>query len=287
MVRCTIPYCLNSSTITTGVTYHRIPNRTKLRDKWMRIVLDNVKQGPTTDWMGGEIAIVCSVHFLHSDFKDFATQQHLKPNAVPSVFPDTPSSPELTPTRRIKKKNLLRKNYAKRTGKPYVREIEIYSSDDSRMSGYAEEDIIEISNDDDDEYNGTMWVETLENEETLSDAPVPVSYSPEIIENPAPLLADVETQTDMVGKDMDDKIESLREIGTQTRLTVNMIDNKEKLLDTKTMRIQELKSKINDLQDNLIKMWRRYSDLKKAVSESMGEIHYVNEDTGDIVELPE
>ena len=88
MVHCCVPGCINHSSKTSNISYHRIPNDKALRKAWLaRIRRDNLP--PLQN------CYVCSEHFtddcFESDLKaqlmpELKVKGRLKRDAIPSVF---------------------------------------------------------------------------------------------------------------------------------------------------------------------------------------------------------
>ena len=88
MVHCCVPGCINHSSKTSSISYHRIPNDKALRKAWLaRIRRDNLP--PLQN------CYVCSEHFtdacFESDLKaqlmpELKVKRRLKRDAIPSVF---------------------------------------------------------------------------------------------------------------------------------------------------------------------------------------------------------
>ena len=97
-----VPECTNNSRKATGVSYHRIPKDTSLRQAWMaRIRRVNPRNL--------DHSFVCSAHFTPDCFEGtpanivagYRHRRRLKPNSVPSVFPRSkPETPRTTGQRR-------------------------------------------------------------------------------------------------------------------------------------------------------------------------------------------
>ena len=81
------------------VTLHSFPQDAELREKWIRAI-------PRKDFVPSTYSRLCSLHFQQCDFLDARTdsnksrlknksctplRRRLKPDAVPSVFPNTPA----------------------------------------------------------------------------------------------------------------------------------------------------------------------------------------------------
>ena len=88
MVHCCVPGCINHSSKTCNISYHRIPNDKGLRKAWLaRIRRDNLP--PLQN------CYVCSEHFTDDCFEadlkaqlmsELKVKRRLKRDAIPSVF---------------------------------------------------------------------------------------------------------------------------------------------------------------------------------------------------------
>jgi len=87
------------------VTFHTFPQDAELREKWIRAI-------PRKDFVPSTYSRLCSLHFQPCDFVDVRTdsnksrlqnksstplRRRLKPDAVPSIFPNTPAYFTKTP----------------------------------------------------------------------------------------------------------------------------------------------------------------------------------------------
>ena len=116
-----VPECTNNSRKATGVSYHRIPKDTSLRQAWMarirRVNPCNVDH-----------SFVCSAHFTPDCFEEtpanlvagYRRRSRLRPNSVPSVFPH--SKPE-TPRTTGQKRKQIRTKQAKQEVKRWSYKI--------------------------------------------------------------------------------------------------------------------------------------------------------------------
>jgi len=92
MVRCCVPGCINHSTKTSNISYHRIPNDKGLQKAWLaRIGRDTLP--PLQN------CYVCSEHF-NDDLKaqlmpELKVKRCLKRDAIPSVFSFGPEPKKL------------------------------------------------------------------------------------------------------------------------------------------------------------------------------------------------
>ncbi|XP_070249783.1 DNA transposase THAP9 [Myotis yumanensis] len=67
-----------------GYSFHQFPTDTILRSKWIRAV-NRVDPISKKIWIPGPSAMLCSKHFLESDFESYGLRRMLKKGAVPSV----------------------------------------------------------------------------------------------------------------------------------------------------------------------------------------------------------
>ena len=117
MVHCCVPGCINHSSKTCNISYHRIPNDKGLRKaSWLaRIRRDNLP--PLQN------CYVCSEHFTDDCFEvdlkarlmpELKVKRRLKRDAIPSVFSfgPEPKKPRLSTENR--ESRLQHKNYDKR-----------------------------------------------------------------------------------------------------------------------------------------------------------------------------
>jgi len=87
------------------VTFHTFPQDAELREKWIRAI-------PRKDFVPSTYSCLCSLHFQPWNFVDVRTdsnksrlqnksstplRRRLKPDAVPSIFPNTPAYFTKTP----------------------------------------------------------------------------------------------------------------------------------------------------------------------------------------------
>lgn len=80
---CCVPGCSSSCRRKQpGLSFHEVPADISLREKWLHAILGDAF--PSTAIK--EHSVVCSLHFLTTDFKKDFTRRLLKPGAVPSVF---------------------------------------------------------------------------------------------------------------------------------------------------------------------------------------------------------
>lgn len=83
MVICCVPGCSTDSWKCDGsVTFYDFPANHKLKVKWIRQINAALKW--KTSWFPSGRPVLCSKHFLHTDFK--GDTDALKPRSIPSVF---------------------------------------------------------------------------------------------------------------------------------------------------------------------------------------------------------
>ncbi|KAH8019707.1 hypothetical protein HPB51_021029 [Rhipicephalus microplus] len=83
---CCVPKCRSGQRRKQdGVSFHEIPAESTSRERWLTAI-------SREEWVpnsSSNYSVVCSLHFLPSDFKDGCTRRLLKPGDVPSVFDDS------------------------------------------------------------------------------------------------------------------------------------------------------------------------------------------------------
>nr|XP_037286552.1 uncharacterized protein LOC119179552 isoform X2 [Rhipicephalus microplus] len=93
---CCVPWCRSTrKRKVPGLSFHEIPVDAKLREEWLKRI-------PRKDWVSDTtllFPIVCSKHFLPSDFKEGCKARVLRKGAIPSLF-DTPSDWVQPPAKR-------------------------------------------------------------------------------------------------------------------------------------------------------------------------------------------
>ncbi|KAH7985288.1 hypothetical protein HPB52_024210 [Rhipicephalus sanguineus] len=110
---CCVPSCRSSQRRKQdGVSFHEIPADSASRERWLTAISRDEWMPNTTS----NYSVVCSLHFLPSDFKDGCTRRVLKLGAVPSVF-DDPAG-ETAHTARVAKKGDGRIHKRKREPSP-------------------------------------------------------------------------------------------------------------------------------------------------------------------------
>jgi len=99
MVHCCVPGCINHSSKTSNISYHRIPNDKGLQKAWLaRIRRDNLPL---------QNCYVCSEHFTDDCFEtdlkaqlmpELKVKRRLKRDAIPSVcsFRPEPKKPRIS-----------------------------------------------------------------------------------------------------------------------------------------------------------------------------------------------
>ncbi|KAH7943219.1 hypothetical protein HPB52_006531 [Rhipicephalus sanguineus] len=90
MSYCCIPKCKsNAKRKVPGISFHEIPSDAEVRAEWLRRI-------PRKDWVPNttsRYSVVCSKHFIPSDFKEGCKIRMLKKGAIPSLFDVRPESP--------------------------------------------------------------------------------------------------------------------------------------------------------------------------------------------------
>ncbi|KAL1418780.1 hypothetical protein MTO96_025665 [Rhipicephalus appendiculatus] len=110
---CCVPKCRSSQQRKQdGVSFHEIPADSTSRERWLTAISREEWVPNTTS----NYSVVCSLHFLPSDFKDGCKRRLLKPGAVPSVF-DDPTG-ETADTERVAVKSDRRIRKRKREPSP-------------------------------------------------------------------------------------------------------------------------------------------------------------------------
>ncbi|KFM57942.1 THAP domain-containing protein 6, partial [Stegodyphus mimosarum] len=83
MVICCVPDCRSDSwKLDSSVTFHEFPSDPNFAAKWIKQINNAVKAKPM--WFPRANAVICSKHFLQTDFKP--DSDALKPRCIPSVF---------------------------------------------------------------------------------------------------------------------------------------------------------------------------------------------------------
>ncbi|XP_064479067.1 uncharacterized protein LOC135392281 [Ornithodoros turicata] len=84
---CCVPMCSSSTRKRDpGVSFHKVPADLELREKWLKLIARKNWEPSSTC----NSSVVCSKHFVVSDFKENTRLRLLKKGAVPSVFPGYP-----------------------------------------------------------------------------------------------------------------------------------------------------------------------------------------------------
>ncbi|KAL1485434.1 hypothetical protein MTO96_047317, partial [Rhipicephalus appendiculatus] len=85
---CCVPMCTSSARKKDpGVSFHEIPADLELRRQWIKVISRKDWEPNSTS----NYSVVCSKHFVASDFKENAKIRQLKKGVVPSVFACYPS----------------------------------------------------------------------------------------------------------------------------------------------------------------------------------------------------
>lgn len=83
-----MPMCTSSARKKdAGVSFHEIPADLELRQRWLKVISRKNWEPKTTS----NYSVICSKHFLTSDFRENTKIRQLNKGAVPSVFPCYPS----------------------------------------------------------------------------------------------------------------------------------------------------------------------------------------------------
>ncbi|XP_067124850.1 THAP domain-containing protein 1-like, partial [Centruroides vittatus] len=90
MVHCSVPFCTSNKSKKDGTSFHEYPAEESLRLKWIKAV-SRKDENSSKLWKPSDWSVVCSKHFLESDYKPGLKKRILIRNAVPSVFPEYPS----------------------------------------------------------------------------------------------------------------------------------------------------------------------------------------------------
>ncbi|XP_077484185.1 uncharacterized protein LOC144094136 [Amblyomma americanum] len=90
MVYCCVPLCKSSGRTAKGITFHEFPV-TELRTQWLKRISRQAEGPGKALWTPSDRSKVCSLHFKEGDFREGLKIRKLKPDAVPSVFPQYPT----------------------------------------------------------------------------------------------------------------------------------------------------------------------------------------------------
>lgn len=103
MVYCCVPFCRSRPGKTRGVSFHQFPSDRELCAKWQRNIarkdLYINDKSPST--------VVCSQHFLPTDYATGCRVKKLLPGSVPTVFEDYPAD-MMPPAKRPRKEPVSR-----------------------------------------------------------------------------------------------------------------------------------------------------------------------------------
>lgn len=89
---CCVPLCKSSHRSPGRIALHEFPV-TEVRNDWIRNI-SRLAAGPRQEpWVPNDRSKVCSLHFKPEDYREGVKLRRLKPDAVPTVFPDRPASP--------------------------------------------------------------------------------------------------------------------------------------------------------------------------------------------------
>ncbi|XP_053107763.1 DNA transposase THAP9 [Hemicordylus capensis] len=85
-----------------GISFHQFPLDTLQRTRWIHAV-NRVDPKSKKVWIPGPGAILCSKHFVETDFESYGMRRKLKKGAVPSVFQHKNSRSECQRLRTVQK----------------------------------------------------------------------------------------------------------------------------------------------------------------------------------------
>ncbi|KAH7958884.1 hypothetical protein HPB49_006121 [Dermacentor silvarum] len=87
MVYCSVPHCKSQSSRTKGVSFHQFPSDAELVAKWLK----NISRENLVVNDKSASTVVCSRHFLSTDYVPGCQIRKLLPGVVPTVFDEYPS----------------------------------------------------------------------------------------------------------------------------------------------------------------------------------------------------
>ncbi|KAH7953707.1 hypothetical protein HPB49_011506 [Dermacentor silvarum] len=87
MVYCCVPHCKSQSSRTKGVSFHQFPSDAELVAKWLK----NISRENLVVNDKSASTVVCSRHFLSTDYVPGCRIRKLLPGVVPTVFDEYPS----------------------------------------------------------------------------------------------------------------------------------------------------------------------------------------------------
>lgn len=90
MVYCCVPLCKSSGRTEKGTSFHEFPV-TELRNRWLKRISQQAEGRGKSPWIPSDRSKVCSLHFNEDGFREGLKIRKLKPDAVPSVFPQYPT----------------------------------------------------------------------------------------------------------------------------------------------------------------------------------------------------
>jgi hypothetical protein len=115
---CCVPGCKSNytSTLKAGgklVSAFLFPKDETLKAKWLNAI-------PRSDWTPSKHSVVCCLHFPETDIIRDITETNLKPNVVPSIFPNLPKylsktipTPRKNPEERFINENCAKNDFLK------------------------------------------------------------------------------------------------------------------------------------------------------------------------------
>ncbi|KAH8027340.1 hypothetical protein HPB51_004692 [Rhipicephalus microplus] len=92
MVYCCVPLCKSSgrTAASRGISFHEFPI-TDVRNLWLKNIHRQAEGPGKQPWLPNDRSKVCSLHFRPEDYRESTKYRRLKPDAVPTLFPDFPT----------------------------------------------------------------------------------------------------------------------------------------------------------------------------------------------------